>query len=163
MDERVSLWVRLGLAMALAPAQLVTGFWAVVSPRSWFEHFPVVGPDLVAAQPPFNSHLATDAGAGFLATGVALVAAGLWARRSAVWVALLTYLVFAVPHLIYHAASPGPGLSGVAQFVNVTLLASGVVMAMALAWGATRTVSPSSRDRPLKRPRSDAQHIEEMS
>ncbi len=73
MDGRVSPLVRWGLALALAPAQLVTGLWAVLAPLAWFDDFPGLGPSLIAADPPYNQHLATDAGAGFLATGVALV------------------------------------------------------------------------------------------
>jgi hypothetical protein len=122
----------------LAPPLLVTGLWAVVTPEAWFEHFPGLGPQLVAAEPPFNAHLATDAGAGFLAIGVALLAAGLWARRSAVYLALLAYLISALSHLIYHAANPAPGLSHTAQVINIVLLASGVSTGAVLTWG-TRT------------------------
>ena len=55
-------WVRLGMVVTLAVPQLVTGLWAVIATRNWFERFPGVDPRLVAAEPPFNAHLATDAG-----------------------------------------------------------------------------------------------------
>ena len=145
MDDLVPRWVRIGVGIALAPPQLLTGLWAVFATRSWFDDFPGLGAALVAAEPPFNVHLATDAGGGFLATGVALAAAALLARRSAVCVALLAYLSLAVPHLAYHAAHPAPGLSGTAHAVNLAMLSSGVAIAVILGWG-TRS-SDGARDR----------------
>lgn len=135
MDGVVPSWVRIGLVV-LAPAHLVTGLWALVATRSWFDDFPGVGARLVAAEPPFNEHLARDAGAGFLATGVALLAAAVLRHRSAALVALLAYLSFGLPHLAHHAANPPAALSGQAQAVNVVLLSSSVLLALVLAWGA---------------------------
>jgi hypothetical protein len=144
MDGVVPTWIRIGL-VALASGQIVTGVWALVATHSWFDHFPGVGADLVAAEPPFNHHLAADAGAGFLATGVALLAAAAWSSRQAVWVALLAYLAFAVPHLCYHAANPAPALSDVAQAANLVLLSSGVALAVLVGWGARpRRAAPAT-------------------
>jgi len=135
MDGVVPPWVRIGLVV-LAPAHLVTGLWALLATRSWFDDFPGVGARLVAAEPPFNEHLARDAGAGFLATALALLAAAALGHRSAVLVALVAYVSFSVPHLVYHAANPPSALSGVAQVANVALLSSSVVLALVLGWGA---------------------------
>jgi hypothetical protein len=143
MDGVVAPWVRIGLVV-LAPAHLVTGLWALLATRSWFDGFPGVGADLVAAEPPFNEHLARDAGAGFLATGVALLVAAALGHRSAVIVALAAYVTFSVPHLAHHAANPPPALSGVAQAVNVVLLSSSVVLALVLAWGTRPVAAPTS-------------------
>jgi uncharacterized membrane protein len=130
--------------IALAVPQLVTGLWAVVAPESWFDDFPGVGPALVGAEPPFNRHLATDAGGAFLATGVALAIAVVWPRRQLVAMAIVTYLTFAVPHTIYHAAHEAPGLSSGEDAVNVMLLVGGIAAAAVLLWGtlARREVSP---------------------
>ena len=135
-DQRVPRWVRVGLLVALAPTQIVTGLWALFAPSGFFDDFPGFGPALVAAHPPFNSHLVSDAGAGFLATGVALVAAAVWGRRSGVYVALLAYLSLTVTHLLFHATT-ATGTSG-AQPVTVTALSGGIVIALLLAWGARR-------------------------
>jgi hypothetical protein len=140
MDGVVRPWVRIGLVV-LAPANIATGLWALVATRSWFDDFPGVGARLVAAEPPFNEHLARDAGAGFLATGVALLAAAALGRRNAVLVALLAYVTFSLPHLVYHAANQPAALSGAAQAVNVALLSSSVVLALVLAWGARPTAA----------------------
>ena len=126
------------MLVTVAVPQLITGLWAVLAPRAWFDDFPGIGPALVGADPPFNRHLATDAGGAFLATGVALLIAVIWPRRQLVTMALVTYLTFALPHAIYHAAHEAPGLSSVADAANVVLLFTGVVIATGLLWGAWR-------------------------
>jgi hypothetical protein len=73
----VATWVRIGL-VALAVPQAVTGLWAILDPSGWFTEFPGFDPRLVAADPPYNAHLANDTGAGFLATAVALSLAAWW-------------------------------------------------------------------------------------
>jgi hypothetical protein len=128
-------WV---MALGLGVPQLSTGVWAILAPRSFFDDFPGFGPSLVGAEPPFNRHLITDVGAAFLATGVALVVAAVIARRTAVRLALVTYLVFAVPHTTYHAGHEADGLSSGEDVLNVTLLLSGVGLAALLLWLASR-------------------------
>jgi hypothetical protein len=144
VEERgmVAAWVRLGVLIVLAVPQLVTGVWAVAATKRWYESFPGVDPRLVAADPPYNAHLATDAGAGFLATGVALALAAAFGRRSAVLVALAAFFAFSVPHTIFHWANPAPGLTGTEDVVNVVVLASGLAFAAVLTWGALRREPP---------------------
>jgi hypothetical protein len=135
----VERWVRLGVLALLAVPQLVIGTWAVLAPESWFDSFPGFDPRLVAADPPYNAHLATDAGAGFVATGLALAVAAVWGRRSGVLIALLAYAGFSVPHVLFHALNPAPGLTDREDVLNVLVLASGLVFAAVLAWGAFRS------------------------
>ena len=137
MDDRVKPWVRIGIAVLAVP-QLLTGLWATLATRSWWESYPGVGPDLVAALPPFNEHLASDAGAGFLATGVALAIAAATGRRPHVDLALITFLAFTLPHTIHHATHGAPGLTGAEDLYAVGLLAGGVVLAAVLLVGAHR-------------------------
>jgi hypothetical protein len=136
-------WVRSAL-VALAVPQLVVGGWALVDPQSWFDRFPGVDPRLVAAEPPYNQHLATDAGAGFLAVGVALLLAGLLARREAVLVALIAFLVHAVPHLGYHAAHPSDLLTSGEDALNLVLLSAGPLAAAAILFVVLRS-NPMAR------------------
>ena len=124
------------MVLGLAGFQLFTGVWAVASPQSWFDGYPGVGPDLVAAEPPFNAHLATDAGAAFLCTGVALVVAAILGRRSGVYVALAAYLAFAVPHAWYHGRHDAAGLTGAEQAAATGAVVGGIVLALVLLWGA---------------------------
>src|SRR5262245_21437048 len=108
MDGRVKTWVR-GRMVVIAVPQLVLGIWAMTAPHHWYENFPGVHPHLISAEPPYNAHLATDTGIGFFATGVGLLLAAALARRSGVYVALVTFLAFALPHALYHALHEAPG------------------------------------------------------
>lgn len=132
-----------GVAAALAVPQVAIGLWAVLAPSGWFDSFPGFDPRLVAATPPFNEHLATDAGAGFLATGVALLVAAVWGWRRPFVLGLVTYLCFTVPHALYHAFNEAPGLSGSEDVVNVFGLALGPVVAAGVlvlaVWRPVRT------------------------
>lgn len=140
-------WVRLGL-VALAVPQAFTGLWAILDPPGWFDDFPGFDPRLVAATPPYNEHLATDAGAGFLATAVALVLAAWWGERRVVLLALATYLSFAVPHLAYHVVNPAPGLSDAEDLRNVATLVIAVVLALVLGWGAYTRLPGAEHEAP---------------
>ena len=126
-------WVRVAL-VALAVPNVVTGLWAVVAPAGWYERFPGWDPRLIAAEPPFNAHLATDAGAGLLASGVVLLVAAWLADRRSVLLGLAAFATFAVPHAAYHVLNPAPGLDGAENLQNSVLLAAtvGAVGAIAL-------------------------------
>lgn len=138
VDLPVPDWVRIGLVVLIAVPQLVIGVWALIAPQRWFESFPGVGPALVAGEPPFNQHLASDVGAAFFATGMAVLLAAHWGTRRPVQLALATYVAFTIPHVGYHVFNPAPGLSAAADLANAGLLASGLVWAALLWWGANR-------------------------
>lgn len=140
MGEPVRAWVRWTLLVVLAVPQLVIGVWGLVATRNWYENFPGVGPDLVAAIPPFNEHLASDAAGAFLATGTALLIASVVPRRELVLMALATYLAFAVPHTLHHLTHGAPGLSSGEDLYNNVLLVAQVLLAFVLMWGALRAV-----------------------
>jgi hypothetical protein len=151
MEKPAAYWVRLGVAVTLAAPQLLIGLWAVTAPANWFRTFPGFDPRLVAAEPPYNDHLASDAGAGFLATGVVLLVAAIWGNRASLFTALLAYAAFTVPHVIYHATNPADALTGFEDVTNVLALGSGLILAGVFAWGvrpraaaseATITVDP---------------------
>ncbi len=98
-DERAAMrWgMRLGLLL-LASSALPVGFWASFAPRSFYEDFPAPGRRWVSAIGPYNEHLITDVGAGYLALGVMLGLAGILLVR----VSLLAWLTYAVPHFALH-------------------------------------------------------------
>lgn len=85
----------------LAAVQATDGFYALLAPRSFYEDFPL-GRGWVEALPAYNEHLLRDVGALFLATAVVLAAAAIWLERRLILVALVSFLVFSVPHTIYH-------------------------------------------------------------
>lgn len=125
--------------LALAVPQAVIGLWAVLTPRGWYDDFPGLGPALAAAEPPFNAHLVTDAGAGFLATGGLLLGTCLLGGAAEIRIAAIGYLLFCAPHLAYHALNPSPLLPAVNDVLNVVLLGVEVL------GGATLIVLTSQR------------------
>jgi hypothetical protein len=144
MEREVPRWVRLGVAVSLGVPQLVVGLWAVLAPKNWFESFPGFDPRLVAAEPPYNEHLATDAGEGVLASGIVLLEAALWATRAAIQAALLAYVGFTLPHVVYHAFHPADALTGFENVLNAVTLGSGLVLAAVFAWGQRQTAERTS-------------------
>lgn len=133
-------WVRVGL-VALGLPNAVAGLWAVITPRGWFDNFPGWDPRLVAAEPPYNAHLAADAGAGLLASGFVLLA-GAWLGDSrSVRLAVVTFSAFAVPHAMYHVLNPAPGLSTAEDVQNAIVLVLVVIAAGVLFAGSRRVGS----------------------
>jgi hypothetical protein len=117
--------LRIGL-LGLAAVELVLGLWTLVLPASFYADVPTV--DLT---PPFSEHLMRDFGGATLGLALVLGAAGIWLERRLVVVALLAYLAFSVPHLVFHVAHLG-GASAVEATVLVLLLAGSVVLPAAL-------------------------------
>lgn len=139
MSESVRLQLRGGL-YALGAVQLVMGAWITVAPTSFYDDFPL-GRGWVAALPAYNEHLLRDVGALFLATGLLLVVAGVWLERRIAGLALVTFLVFSVPHTIYHLLNLEPYDTGDAVGNALALIAT-VLLPVYLLWLVVR-VSPS--------------------
>lgn len=140
---RIPTWVRVGL-VALGVPNALTGLWAVATPDSWFDEFPGWDPRLVAAEPPFNAHLATDAGAGLLASGVVLLGAAWLADRRSTQLALVAFAAFAIPHAGWHVLNPSDQLSAAEDAQNVGVLVLSVVIALALLFGSRSEMRRSS-------------------
>jgi nucleoside-diphosphate-sugar epimerase len=91
---RVALWV-------LLLGAVTVGAQALVDPVGFHADFPF-GRGWVAADGPYSEHLVRDFGAMNLALAVT-AAAALWtASRTVVRVSAAAFVVFAVPHAIYH-------------------------------------------------------------
>ena len=123
--------LRPGLAL-LAAVQVVLGSWTLLFPASFYTEVPTVD-----ATPPFSEHLFRDFGGATLGLAVVLVAAAVWLERRLVVVALLGYLAFSVPHLVFHVAHLH-GLSGPEATVLVVLLAGSVALPVGLLVAALR-------------------------
>lgn len=93
--------VRAGLLVLAAP-QAILGLWAVVAPRSFYDGFPGGGREWIAALGPFNAHLATDVGSLSLALVAVLLAAAWTLERRMVATAAIAWLLWSVPHLVFH-------------------------------------------------------------
>lgn len=136
-------WVRIGL-VALGIPNVAAGVWAVLAPRSWYESFPGFDPRLLSAEPPFNAHLATDAGAGLFASGVVLLLGAWMGDRRSVALGTVAFACFAVPHTAYHMLNPAPGLDSGEDVRNAGTLVFAIVVAVVLLAATLRQPSSSA-------------------
>ncbi len=125
-SPRQPSWLRV-LMMLLAVPNLITGLWAVGNPQHWYDTFPGWAPQLISALPPYNEHLATDAGSGLLASGAVMLLAALWPRREVAITAAVAFLLFSLPHFLWHAVNPADILSTAENAVNDITLAAAVI------------------------------------
>jgi AhpD family alkylhydroperoxidase len=117
--------------IALGAVQTVNGVWALFAPRSFYDDFPLGMGGWVSTLGPYNEHLLIDVGSLFLGTGILLLLAAVWLERRIVFAALLAYLLFSVPHTIWHLTELGP-YDGADLVGNVVALALTVVLPAAL-------------------------------
>jgi hypothetical protein len=87
---RVGIWF-------LTLVELIVGAGATLTPRVFYDHVPWV--DLA---PPYAEHLLRDYGAMNLALGLVFMVAATTMDRLMVRTALGAYVVFAIPHLLFH-------------------------------------------------------------
>jgi hypothetical protein len=126
--------LRPGLTL-LAAVEIVLGLWTLLFPASFYSDVPTV--DLT---PPFSEHLFRDFGGATLGLAVVLIAAAVWTERRLVVVALLAYLAFSAPHLVFHLGHlDGAGASAATALVVV--LAASVMLPLALLVVALRRPS----------------------
>jgi hypothetical protein len=85
---------------------LSTGLWAVLAPRSFYDSFPTSSMHWVASDGPYNRHLIVDLGSMYLA--LATLVAGALLRPAVTRLAGLVFLVFSVPHWLYHTTHLDP-------------------------------------------------------
>jgi hypothetical protein len=117
--------LRAGLAL-LAAVQIVLGLWTLLFPASFYTEVPTV--DLT---PPYSEHLFRDFGGATLGLAVVLIAAAVRTERRLVVVALLAYLAFSAPHLVFHLGHLH-GASGAEATVLVVLLTGSVALPLTL-------------------------------
>ncbi len=93
--------VRVGLVV-LAAQSLLFGVWASLAPRSFYDDFPGLGRHWVAMDGPYNEHLMRDYGALNLALAVVTLLAAWWVTRHIVIAAAVAWIVYSIPHVLYH-------------------------------------------------------------
>lgn len=81
----------------LTVVEIAIGLVATLAPRAFYDYVPWV--DLI---PPFSEHLMRDYGAMNLSLALVFVVAAITMERCMVRIALGAYLLFAIPHLIFH-------------------------------------------------------------
>jgi hypothetical protein len=131
--------LRAGLAF-LALVQAVLGGWPLLAPKHFYDNFPLPTNQWVAYFPPFNEHLLRDFGALNLALCAVLVFAAATLEQRLTQAVLIGYLVFAVPHLVFHLnhLSHMPFAD---QIGNVVSLVAVVLIPLALL-PLTRRIAP---------------------
>ncbi len=132
-------WLTIVLWLIAVP-NLIIGLWALVFPQGWYDNFPGYAPRLVAAYPPFNEHLVTDAGAGLLTVGVLAAAAAFLGRRDAVLVAASGILAFTGPHALFHVLNPSDLLTAAEDASSTIPLVLTALAALAVLLGVVRTI-----------------------
>jgi hypothetical protein len=114
-ERRVALWL-------LGASVLIVGAWAQFAPASFFTSFPF-GRGWVGIDGAYNEHLIRDVGGLNLALAVIALAAARSLRPEVIRLAAGATLVYAVPHLAYHAThlgAYGPG-DAIANIVTLGL------------------------------------------
>ena len=128
-EKRRRTLVRTGL-IVLAVPQLAIGVWALVSPRGWFGSFPGGGKVWLPLYGPYAEHFVYDIASTFLAVAVVLGLAAWWLDRRVVQAAAVGYLVYQVPHAIYHWGADSRLPAGDAMLNGVGL---GLTLVVAVA------------------------------
>jgi hypothetical protein len=132
---------------AVAVGGIVVGAWALFAPSSFYSEFPGMGRHWVAIDGPYNEHLLRDVGGLNLALALVTIVAEVRLTPTIVASVSAAWLVYSVPHLIYHATHQGMLESSdyvfeiVSLSVNVVLPA--IVLFMALT-GSPRAGSLAS-------------------
>lgn len=90
MPLRVGIWF-------LALVDIAVGVVATLAPRAFYDHVP-----WVSLAPPYAEHLMRDYGAMNLALALVTLVAAITMDRLLVRTALAAYVVFAIPHLLFH-------------------------------------------------------------
>src|SRR5215217_4607318 len=78
------------------------GVWAAVFPQSFYDSFPGLGRVWISVDGPYNEHLVRDVGSLYLALAAASLVAARSASTSAARAVGAAWIVFSVPHLVYH-------------------------------------------------------------
>jgi AhpD family alkylhydroperoxidase len=96
------------LLFALGIPQALIGLWALFAPSSFYGDFPTGSSGWVRVLGPFDEHLVTDVGALFVALGFLLCFAAVSLRRGTVLAAATAWLIFAIPHFVWHVFNLEP-------------------------------------------------------
>jgi hypothetical protein len=127
---------RLFLARLLLDALAVIGGgiggWAETAPAHFYRTFPGFGRHWLPPLGPYNEHLVRDFGALNLGLAAAAVVAAITLTRSATTAACAAWLVYSIPHLIFHAFNGKPFGVGDDVAVLVSLVAAAAAAALAL-------------------------------
>ncbi len=135
------------LLLSLGLPQGLIGLWAVFAPRSFYDDFPVGTDGWVNVLGPFDEHLVTDVGALFVGLALLLTIAAVTLHRTTVVAAALTWLVYAVPHTVWHLFNLDPYGTADAVINSVALVgqvAGGVLVLVLVTRRAERPATATA-------------------
>src|SRR2546423_6987593 len=122
-------WVVRVVLVVWAAASVQLGIWATFAPRSFYDDYPGFGREWVRVNGPYNEHFVRDFGALDLALAVVTIAALVTLSRPMVIAVAVAWLVWSVPHLLYHLRHLDVFSSTGDKATNVFLLGSLPVLA----------------------------------
>jgi hypothetical protein len=96
------------LLVIMGVPSILIGVWAAFFPRGFYDDFPGAGRTWVAPDGPFNEHLVRDVGVLNLSLAVVTIAAAIWLTRPLVRATAVAWLVYGIPHLVYHVRHRSP-------------------------------------------------------
>jgi hypothetical protein len=140
-----ALQVVLGL-LALVSAQL--GIWAAFWPKQFYDSFPGGGHKWIVVNGPYNEHFIRDFGDLNMALAVLFIVAAVTLGPTLIRAASVGYLLFAIPHLVYHARHLDVYASSSDKVANMVTLTGSVVLpliAIALTMPARESAPAGAR------------------
>jgi hypothetical protein len=135
--------VTLGLGYLVATLA-ITGAWALLFPMDFWNRYPGFGLEFVGKLPAYNEHLLNDFGSLSLAFAVLFGIAAVRPSPVLVRASLAAFLVYAVPHFVFHATHLAP-FDTAEAVTQVVLLGSYVAVPVLLVALSPRPAPASER------------------
>jgi nucleoside-diphosphate-sugar epimerase len=143
---RLVLWL-------LAVSAFGVGVQAEFFPRSFYDDFPY-GRGWVAMDGRYNEHLIRDVGALNLALLVLTIGAIVVGTRAITRITAVSWLVYSLPHLVYHLRHLTMAMPGADKVGIVVSLSIPVVAAIVMLFDRSRVPASSTEVRETASPRS---------
>ncbi len=129
----VNIRIKQVLVGVLGLSAVLVGAWAAAAPPSFFSSFPLPGHHWVAPFGPYNEHLTRDVGSLYLSLFVMSVWAAIRPRNETFTMVGVAWLVFSIPHLIFHGMhldmfSTGDAVGNVVGLGGTVVLAALLVL-----------------------------------
>lgn len=115
----------------LALSALYVGAWAELAPDSFYRSFPGAGHHWVSMLGPYNEHLIRDVGGLYLVLAAITLWAAVRPRPESLALVATGWLVFSVPHFVFHIVHLDP-MSAADQAGNIVALGGTIVLAALL-------------------------------
>jgi nucleoside-diphosphate-sugar epimerase len=136
IEPALALRARVGLWL-LTLSALSLGLYAQFFPRAFYDDFPF-GRGWVAMDGRYNEHLIRDFGALNLALFVFTAGALFIGLRSVAKLTAVAWIVYSVPHFVYHLRHLTMAMSGSDKVGMLVSLALPIILGIVILWPETR-------------------------